>query len=249
MEFSPEGYDPALFARMASVEAKSFWFCGRNDLILWAIERFFGPEPRQFLEIGCGTGFVLEAVAARFPLFKLTGAELFLEGLDFARRRVPKAKFLALDAREMPFTGEFDLIGAFDVLEHVSNDRAVIDGIRKALRPGGGVLLTVPQHPWFWSAADTAWHHVRRYKRGELESKLSDAGFEILASTSFMTVLLPLLVVTRLIPHRNTDLGLELPPALNKALKLALDVETATIRAGLRLPLGGSRLVVARKIT
>ena len=68
-----------------------------------------------------------------------------------------------MDARNIPFRDEFDVIGAFDVLEHIDEDVAVIDEVRKALRPGGGFLMSVPQHPALWSQQDERAFHVRRY--------------------------------------------------------------------------------------
>jgi SAM-dependent methyltransferase len=246
-----EGYDEALFGLLARVEAGSFWFRARNELIAWALATYF-PDVESFLEVGCGTGFVLEGLRARFPHLALSGGELFVSGLEVARSRAPDASLYRLDARRLPFTEEFDVVGSFDVLEHIEDDRAVLREIHRALRPGGGVLITVPQHEWLWSPADTGAEHVRRYTRADLVGKLHDAGFTMLRLTSFVSLLLPFMTISRLHARwrpASYDLEAELrtPPLLDAAFERVMGVERTLIRRGLSLPAGGSLLAVARR--
>ena len=92
----------------------------------------------------------------------------------------------------------FDAIGAFDVLEHIDDDEAVIAEVGRALRPGGGFLLSVPQHPSLWSPQDEHAHHVRRYTAAGLRRKLEAAGFEVIRMTSFVSLLLPMMFASRM---------------------------------------------------
>ena len=243
------GYDPALYAEMARLETRNFWFRARNTLIVNALRKHF-PAARSLLEIGCGTGIVLQAVHAALPDLAVSGSELFIDGLRFARERLPHARLMQMDATRIPFADECDVIGAFDVLEHIHDDVRVIGEMHRALHPGGGVLLTVPQHPGLWSRQDELACHVRRYRRGELESKLRDSGFKVVYSTSFVSLLLPLLALSRRRMRRDDDdpfHELRIGGAANAALGAVMGIERQWLRAGLRLPAGGSRLVVARK--
>jgi len=255
--FAPElasgasGYDPAHFDELARLEAKNFWFRARNRLLAWALRRYF-PGARSFLEIGCGTGFVLAGVATAFPAMKLSGSEAAAAGLAHAAARVPGASLMQMDARRIPFRDEFDVVGAFDVIEHVADDRAVLAGLRAAAAPAGGLLLTVPQHSFLWSEFDARAGHERRYRAAELRGKVMDAGFDVVRMTSFVTLLLPLMLASRLAqrrPRRDYDpLGeLRIAPWLNWTLEQALDFERLLIRAGIDFPVGGSLLVVARR--
>jgi SAM-dependent methyltransferase len=255
--FAPElaraetGYDPANFAELARLESRNFWFRARNRLLIWALGRFF-PGMTRFLEVGCGSGFVLSGIAAAFPGLEATGSEVAVEGLGFAARRVPRARLIQMDARRIPFREEFDAAGAFDVIEHIEDDGAVLRALRSALVPGGGLLLTVPQHPFLWSEYDARARHVRRYRAQELRGKVLDAGFEIVKMTSFVTLLLPMMIVSRLMqrsPGTDYDPLAELRIArwLNWMLERTLDFERVLIRAGLPLPAGGSLLLVARR--
>src|SRR5215475_9732157 len=90
---APASYDPAHFSRLFALEARSFWFRGRSDLIEWALSRYF-PNARDALEIGCGTGYVLDRLHRAFPSLRLQGTELFAEGLVYARERLGNAATL-----------------------------------------------------------------------------------------------------------------------------------------------------------
>jgi SAM-dependent methyltransferase len=255
--FAPElaqgasGYDPAQFAELARLEAGNFWFRSRNRLIAWAIGHYFG-RARNLFEVGCGTGFVLAGIAAAFPALKLAASEAANAGLEYASARAPGASLMQMDARRIPFRNEFDVIAALDVIEHIEDDRAVLSEMRAAAAPGGGVLLTVPQHPFLWSEYDVRAGHVRRYRARELRGKLVEAGLEVVRMTSFVTVLLPLMLASRLAqrrPRRDYDplAELRISPWLNGPLEQALAIERLMVRSGISFPAGGSLLVVARR--
>jgi SAM-dependent methyltransferase len=246
------GYEHEFFEPLARLEPHSFWFRARNRLIVRTVRRHF-PGARSLLEVGCGTGFVLTALHAALPGVRLVGSELFAEGLAVARPRLPsEVELIQLDATRMSFRGEFDVVGAFDVLEHIADDVAALAGIHRALAPGGGVVLLVPQHPRLWSEADAFARHERRYTRAGLVGKVERAGFEVVAVSSWMTTLLPAMVAARLLARlrpRSYDPVRELRPgALNRLFERLLDGETALIGRGVDLPAGGSLLLVGRRV-
>jgi SAM-dependent methyltransferase len=209
------------------------------------------------LEIGCGTGFVLAAFAQARPWLRLIGSEIHPSGLRFARQRLgDRAEFVQMDARIIPASDAFDLVGAFDVLEHIFEDEAVLSAVFSALAVGGGFIAAVPQHPFLWSEADEAGDHVRRYRRGELEAKLRAAGFDILFSTSYNAALLPVMILNRLArsrrpatqhEQRSPEQEMNLPPAINSVFRAILEAEVTLTLRGVSWPAGGSRVVVARK--
>jgi SAM-dependent methyltransferase len=245
-----DGFEPGLFAELAQLEAGNFWFRSRNRLLLWALGRYFG-EARSLLEIGCGTGFVLSGIARTLPHLRLCGSEIHAAALPFAASRLPGVELMQMDARAVPFVDEFDVVGAFDVIEHVEDDAGVLRQMFQAAAPGGGVLLTVPQHPGLWSEFDRRSRHVRRYRAGELRTKLRAAGFTVLRVTSFVSLLLPLLLASRRRPRGAEQFDpladLRVGAWSNALLERILDAERVLIRAGLSLPAGGSLLAVGRK--
>lgn len=257
--FAPElantisGFDPKAFDLLAALEPKHFWFIPRNQLIVGLANKYF-PKARRFMEVGCGTGFVLRAIAGSRNWERLVGSELHPAGLDYARKRLPfEVEFVQMDARHIPAAGAFDLTGAFDVIEHIADDEAVLRNLRAATQTGGGTIVTVPQHPWLWSGADEAAHHVRRYRRGELESKFRRNGFDVLFSSSYTALLLPFMAVSRLMTGReDQDDALShefwLNRRLNTIFTIVLCAEIRITLAGFRWPMGGSRIVVGRAI-
>jgi SAM-dependent methyltransferase len=246
------GFRAHYFRELAELEEKNFWFRARNRIILWAIRKY-SRDMKTFLEIGCGTGFVISAISSQFGNIKLFGSEYFEEGLAYARDRVPDAEFSQMDARHIPFRSEFDAIGAFDVLEHIEDDAIVLQQIFGALKPGGTLFISVPQHRWLWSVTDEYACHVRRYDSDELKNKVCGAGFEIMRSTSFVSTLLPAMYFSRLLQQNEVDMniddfaGLRVNPVLNQLLEWMLNFELILISIGISLPVGGSRLLVARK--
>ena len=193
---------------------------------------------------------MLHALRRAHPSMALAGSEVGGAPLPFARARVPDARFFVADARALPLRRTYDVAGAFDVLEHIGDDTAALESMHGAIAPGGGLLVTVPQHMWLWSPADEIAKHFRRYSRRELLTRVTGAGFEILHVTSFVSVLLPFMAALRFrsrVGRVTADSDARYPRALHAAFGAALTAERATIRAGISWPAGGSLLVVARR--
>ena len=257
LAFSPElngqsdGYDDAIFRKLARSEEANFWFRSRSRLIIWSLKKYF-PDMENFFEVGCGTGYVLSCLEKAFSKACLHGGEVFVEGLKFASQRLSRAELVQMDGRQIPYEDEYEVMGAFDVLEHIEEDELVLKQMHSAVRPGGGIVLTVPQHPFLWSQTDEYAHHVRRYRAKELKTKVEKAGFEVQKMTSFVSLLLPLMIASRWRKRHpdldsNEVLELEVSKPLNALLERMLDFERFTIHLGLTFPLGGSLLLVARK--
>ncbi|MGI8561616.1 MAG: class I SAM-dependent methyltransferase [Luteimonas sp.] len=245
------GYDAGHYRVLAELESRNFWFRARNSLVLHVLRRY-APSMRRYLEIGCGTGYVLNGISQEYPRAEVMGSEIFVEGLRHAAERLRSAHLLQMDARAIPYSGCFDVVGAFDVIEHIEEDRRVLTEMHRALADDGVLVLTVPQHPWLWSAQDEHAHHVRRYTRTELVGKVRDAGFEILKVTSFVTGLLPVMMLSRMrkpdpaaVPDPFREF--RIPRWLDRLLYAAMSVDVALVKLGLTLPVGGSLLLVARK--
>lgn len=246
-----DGFEASFFDHLAEVEKGHFWFESRNRLLQWAFAKYF-PEAKSFLEIGCGNGFVINGMQKRFPYLQLAGSEIFANGLHYAKKRMPTIDFFQMDATDIPFVDHYDVIGAFDVLEHIEADEKAMAQMYAAVKPGGGVLITVPQHQWLWSSVDEFSHHQRRYSRSEMVGKLRKVGFKISFATSFISLLLPAMLVSRLRqPKEAKDVDptgeFKISPTVNRVMTNVLTAERALIRSRLSLPAGGSLLVVAHK--
>jgi SAM-dependent methyltransferase len=245
-----DGFSEKSFEGLAQLEADNFWFRSRNKIIVWALRKYFS-DFECLLEVGCGTGFVLQAISHEFPNALIVGSEIYTTGLKFAAKRLPFVELIQMDARKIPFEAEFDLVVAFDVIEHILEDELVLQNFHRAIKPGGGCLISVPQHKWLWSPEDDVACHKRRYSISELHAKVKAAGFSIQHSTSFVSLLLPLMLASRLMARisgrADSKQMLALNPTVDKVLEFIMRFEYFLIRLGVTLPIGGSRLVVLHR--
>ncbi|CAK17989.1 putative SAM-dependent methyltransferase [Pseudomonas entomophila L48] len=216
--------------------------------MLWALAKKVKPF-NSLLEIGCGTGYVLEGISRAWPQIELHGSEYYEEGLEHARKRIPNAQLKQLDATRMQEVERYDIVGAFDVIEHIEQDETVLRNLTRALRPGGSLVVTVPQHRWLWSQVDEYACHVRRYSRAELVEKAQRAGLQVSYVSSFVSLLVPLMWLSRKRANKQHDpMGeFNIPRWLNQSLEMLMRLELGLIKAGVRFPIGGSLLMVATK--
>jgi SAM-dependent methyltransferase len=246
---SEDGFVGDAFAQLVQLEEESSWFRSRNRLVSWAVGRY-APRARSFLEVGCGTGYVLRGLRDSLPALRLVGTELHADGLALARDRLSGIELAQVDARRLPWEDEFDVVGAFDVLEHVDEDVTVLEQLRQTLVAGGLAVVTVPQHPALWSDADDYARHRRRYTRRELVGKLGAAGFTVVRTTSFVSLLLPVMAASRTVQRRRSHYDpwgeLRSTGRSRRLLEPVMQFEEALIRRGINLPAGGSLLAVGQ---
>lgn len=234
----------------------SFWVRSRNRLFKRIVYDHLLPTGKtKFLEIGCGTGDFIQHIVENENLV-ITGSEIYLKGLQYAKKNLPNVDFIQFDVSQGGVGEEFDLIVAFDVIEHIENDVAAISNINKMLDKGGRVIITVPQHMFLWSNLDEIVKHKRRYSRRELVAKLQENGFDISYCTSFLFVLFPLMLISRMFDKgrdqsQSDEVALEkrvkFSNALNGAFDFFMRIDEALIRLGISLPFGGTLVVVAKK--
>ena len=131
------------------------------------------------LDVGCGTGVLLQQILEQYPHAQLTGSEYSPQGIEFARARLPSARFCSMDLGRENLGRQFDLVTCIDVLEHVNDDRAALSNLQAMTRKY--MLLSAPLGQLFEVEARRM-GHVHGYNRAELEDKIQAAGFEIVKS-------------------------------------------------------------------
>lgn len=245
------GFKEESFDHLFKLEDGNFWFEGRAKIMKHLFRKFSNDRDQlNFLEIGCGTGFMLKRFSG-IPKVHLTGSEIYLAGLHFARKRLPRADFIQLDATNMPFRQLYDTIGAFDVLEHIEADEQVMDQVHKALKNNGNFLITVPQYSWLWSPLDDYACHKRRYSRKDLITKIKRQGFEIEYVGSFVFWLFPFMLLSRLLKKnqqiKDPTSEFQIPAVLNLIFSFCMRIDYLLIKMGISLPFGGSLVCVATK--
>ena len=237
---------PILF----DVEQSHWWHTGRRKILAGFVEdicrRVTDRRPR-ILDVGCGTGANLIMLS---KYGDAEGVDISEDALAFCRERgLDKVRLGAGEA--LPYEdATFDLVTAFDVVEHMDDDLAGLSEMYRVLRPGGRVLLFVPTFMFLWGLQDDVSHHRRRYRLPQLRRVLEQAGFEIeRASYANITFFLPILLVRKLM--RLTGIKAETEnsinvSALNGVFGRVLGAESWILRF-MNLPFGVSGLCVAKK--
>jgi len=141
------------------------------------------PSPiGRFLEIGPGLGDVSHYLARRYPSARGELMDISPDCTALLRQRFDSDERLAVldgDFRELPDAGQYDLIIACEVFEHLEDDATAFAGVNRLLSTGGHFLFSVPAFMRKWQNADEFAGHYRRYERAELAEKFTRAGFAI----------------------------------------------------------------------
>ena len=238
--------DAALWDAIARVERQHWWFRGRRELVARVLDNRLVPGARV-LDVGCGTGFVLERLLDRYDGWGLEpDAGVRARAGDPASKRILPGSTDDVGA----VAGQrFDAILLLDVLEHLDEHVPALAGLATLLSRGGIVLATVPAYPALWSSHDTRNAHRRRYTRGTLQDTIARAGFVAELVTHINARLFPLAMVDRLIAGTfggGTDRELAVPPRpLNEAFAKLFAGEARRVRRRRGYPFGLSLLAVA----
>lgn len=222
--------------KLTELEDRHWWYTERRHLLDRAVD---GLVPGDALDIGAAGGGNTRVLLKRG--WRAAALEYGQEGAEVCHER--GIDVLRADATRLPLAPKsLDLVVAFDVLEHIVDDKAAAAAVFEALRPGGTFLVAVPCDPKLWSEHDVAVDHVRRYTRPELVNLLEGAGFTLESVKSWMVLLRPAVAL-----RRRTSSGSDLddPPRwMNAALGAVVALERV-LPVG-RLP-GVSLLVTARR--
>ena len=235
-------------AEMYALEAGHWWFHGKRLLMRSLLGKRLGKPGLRILDIGCGAG----ANALELSAFgDVTASDRSLDALAFVRSRgVERA--VAAEAPGLPFRdGAFDIVTAYDVIEHVDDDRGFVAELARVLAPGGALAVHVPAWPSLWSHHDEVLEHKRRYTRRSLRTLLDDTSglaLETLGWTN-CAIFAPTAAIrwTRRLTGGGEGGGADVgvvPAPLNTALRAVYRVEAA-LAATTGLPIGVSLAAIA----
>jgi 2-polyprenyl-3-methyl-5-hydroxy-6-metoxy-1,4-benzoquinol methylase len=250
-------YDAAGIRRLLEVEDRHFWFRARNQIIRALVDPPIQSLPNglRVLEVGCGSGNVLRVLKrSAAGRGRVEGLEISAPAAKAARARTGLSVtegYLADLAQAEPY----DVVAAFDVLEHIRDEAAVLTEMRGRVKDTGRLILTVPAHPSLWSAFDVASEHMRRYTPASLTRALNTAGFKVEYLSYFMSLLFaPMWLRRRYLKLTRQDLAIvydsefRIVPVINQVAYEILRRESHVIHARRHLPMGTSLAVIARPI-
>lgn len=243
--------DTSLHHQFADIEGDHWWFQGRRHVVASVLDHHLDPGgagSRRILDVGCGTGEMVDMLRAFGSVTALDAAP---EAVAYCRRRFGDDVDVRLGAIPdgVP-DGPFDLVSAFDVIEHLDDDRGAVERFRAALAPGATLAVTVPAFGFLWGPHDVLAGHRRRYRPAELSSLLSSGGLVVDRWSCFNTWLFPAVAAVRTVrrrrsPEPRSDFRMP-PPALNRAL-LRLLASEAPVVARRSVPVGVSIVALAHR--
>jgi SAM-dependent methyltransferase len=241
------------YDRMNRLEASMWWYRGLHRLLADTVARR-AAGARRGLDGGCGTGGLLRVLGEGRPATRWLGIEIDSQAAKMAQAKSSFA-IAAASIEALPFADSaFDVAVSADVLSHAGVDpRRALGELHRVLAPGGCLVLNLPAYRWLLSRHDKAVANVRRFTATQVRAMLAAQGFAQIRSSYWNTLLFPLMVVSRLLPRfgstgsdAKSDV-MEYPRWLDAIFSAALAGERLALKAGARLPFGGSILVTALK--
>jgi SAM-dependent methyltransferase len=246
--------NPHEYQALFEVEDRHWWFVALRREIARALERHaVSGRGRRWLDAGSGTGGLLANLRAGAPASGV-GLDASLQGLFLARSR-GLSRLAAGSIGALPFPpAVFGLITSIDVLCHRAvQEEPALSEMHRCLEPGGILIVQVPAFSWLFGEHDRAVWTNRRFRRGEVERLLEEAGFGVRESFYRMSLLFPAAALRRFWKRRHgsegdarSDVRPVSAPA-NGLFGAICRLESALAALGLRLPFGLSVFCVAEK--
>jgi len=232
------------YENMAKNEESHWWFVARRKILSSLISKFSPVKNKRILEIGSGTGGNLKMLLEH-------GNVTAIEPNAIARNKI-SAKFgdkVLLINGKLPDSlniknQKFDLICLFDVLEHIADDKASLQELRKHLTPQGIIFLTVPAFQFLWSGHDKNLHHFRRYNKNNLSQLIKACDLKIIKISYFNFLLFPLAALTRLFSKSSGDVKLSY--FSNSIFRKIFSSEKLLLKSNINLPFGLSLLAIIK---
>lgn len=245
--------DAAEYDNLAAIEQEHWYYSGKRHFVRDWIRRVRPPRAEDvLLDCGAGTGIFAKEMESLCRVLVLDDHE---EALRILRTRFRPEQILSLAGDRVPLAdGSLDFVTALDVLEHVPDDAAVVQGFHRLLKPGGLAVVTVPAGMALWSDWDVALHHFRRYSRPQLRALFPDEAWELVHVNYTNVLVYPAVWVVRKWRALRRSPGAEralarsedkLPPRwLNTLLRATF---TGMAHWRIPFPFGVSLVLVARR--
>jgi SAM-dependent methyltransferase len=238
------------YARLAEYEQSYWWHQGRLEIIKTYMRWASRNRPDSaILNVGCDTGGTIGMLEKFGTVDNVDTSD---DAITFARR-LGHGNITKVDDVSLPFKDKvYDIVGAFDVLEHIADQKSALSEWKRVLKDDGAIVMTVPAYQWLWSRHDIAMHHWRRYTMRSLTTVAAEVGLMPERKSYAISFSLPLVAGFRLVSKildRRADSESSfapLPRAVNKFFTALLRAE-AKLHNVVSLPAGSSLITILRK--
>lgn len=235
---------------MAERERTYWWHLGRLRIIEAYIQKALKQKKNvKILNIGCGTGGTINMLET----FGVTdNVDISDDAIKFMKQSGFK-RITKVDGIKLPFKNKsYDMVGAFDVLEHIDKQVEALKEWKRVLKDDGAIIVTVPAYQWLWTDHDVSLHHMRRYTIKRLNIAANQAGLKAEKKSYAIVFSLPLVIGFRLmnkLMHRKTDSEtsyVDVPDWTNSLFSNLLYGE-AKLHKKISFPAGTSVIAIFRK--
>ncbi|MDN5854284.1 MAG: class I SAM-dependent methyltransferase, partial [Actinomycetia bacterium] len=228
-----------------SLERPDYWWYRARSELLEAALGAYVPSAARMLDVGSADGPSVRWM--RGPGRRIVSLDLHPDGLT-------PGEGVCGSVEALPFAdGTFDVVAAFDVVEHCESEATAVAELARVLVPGGRMLLSVPAYQWAWSDHDVRAGHYRRYTRSRLIDTIDGAGLTVDRSTYAFGAVFPFFVAERGLRRVRERVGragqerlTPVSPLMDRILMGLSRAERAVISTR-DLPFGSSVLVAAIK--
>jgi ubiquinone/menaquinone biosynthesis C-methylase UbiE len=242
------------------LERQHWWFVAREKIISNYLKKIIAAkilkhQDLKILNVGCGPGRSSQYLSS---FGEVTSIEYDKDCCEFASERTG-LQIINGSITALPFQDEmFDLVCAFDVIEHVEDDQLAVSEMKRVAKKEGVIFITVPTFMSLWSHHDVINHHFRRYQLGQIEKLFTASkNGNVIFSSYFNFFLFPLIYLVRKIsnllqfnkkrPGSGSDFEAFKPGFLNNVLFNIMYFESKFINNNIKLPFGVSLLYTWKK--
>lgn len=150
----------------------------RYHFVLREVEKILKNKKDKkisILDYGCGNGYLVDLLVKKYHL-----SEKNITSFDISKKAISLAsKFSKGEFTNSLDNKKFDLILFIDVIEHISDDKNILNYLYKLMNNKGTLIISTSLYNLYWTKSDDIGGHVRRYTIKELKEKLSQSGFKI----------------------------------------------------------------------
>jgi SAM-dependent methyltransferase len=241
------------YARMAEYEQSYWWHVGRLEIIRTYMKQASRNRPNStILNIGCGTGGTGGTIDMLEKFGKVDNIDTSDDAIDFVKK-LDYSNITKVDGINLPFKDKiYDIVGAFDVLEHIEDHKSALSEWKRVLKDDGAIVITVPAYQWLWSEHDVSLHHRRRYTVKSLTAVAAEIDLRPERKSYAIGFSLPLVAGFRFANKILDKKGdsetsyVPIPRVINKLFTTLLKAE-AKIHNAVSLPAGTSVITILRK--
>lgn len=250
--------EQSYFKEYYQLERENWWFTVRREILEERITHLLSnPTNISSLNIGAATGSTSDMLT-RFG--EVMSVEYDENCYQFTKSFL-STPIIQGSITELPFeNNQYDLVCAFDVIEHVEDDVKAIDEMIRVCKPGGYIAITVPAYMFLWGPHDLVNHHFRRYTLKQLTTLIQQHPGSIIYTTYFNSLLFIPIAAFRIIAKwiesikgKTASIGqsdhgiLGTNGIFNDLLAAIFKIDYYLLKWGIRFPSGVSIMLFFKK--